>query len=228
MNPFVSRAGGKLDHALRAFGLDVHGLACADFGCNAGGFTDCLLRRGAARVHAVDTGYGALAWTLRNDPRVVVMERTNALHAPPPEGGVDLVVVDLGWTPQRLAVPAALRWLRAGGRIVSLVKPHYEASSRGGSPHRGGLSADDSNAVLARVVEEFPALGVRVAGIVESPLVGAKSSRKGAGNREFLALLVRSADPGGEPLPEASQDALRQVLANSPKARQEAPGSGGN
>ena len=125
--PFVSRAGLKLDHALREFQLDVTGFVCADFGCNVGGFTDCLLQRGAAKVFAIDTGYGALAWTLRNDARVVVMERTNALHAPPPQDVlVDLVVIDLAWTPQRLAIPAALRWLKPDARIVTLVKPHYE------------------------------------------------------------------------------------------------------
>lgn len=191
--PHVSRAGLKLEHALDAFRLDVAGFSCADFGCNVGGFTDCLLRRGASHVFAVDTGYGALAWTLRGDARVTVMERTNALHAPPPPGGVALVVVDLGWTPQRFAVPAALRWLAPGGRVISLVKPHYEASADGTRPRRGGLSHDESAAVFERVLAEFPTLGARVLGSTESPLVGAKSSRKGEGNREYLALLERVA-----------------------------------
>ena len=105
--PFVSRAGAKLDHALDAFGFEVSGLRCADFGCNVGGFTDCLLQRGAERVVAIDTGYGVLAWKLRNDDRVEVRERTNALHADPPDEPLDLVVIDLAWTPQRLALPAA-------------------------------------------------------------------------------------------------------------------------
>ena len=121
---FVSRAGAKLAHALDEFQLNVTGLRCADFGCNVGGFTDCMLQRGAAHVIAIDTGYGTLAWKLRQDPRVETRERTNALHAVPPVGGVDLVVVDLAWTPQRLAIPVALTWLAPGGRIVSLVKPH--------------------------------------------------------------------------------------------------------
>src|SRR6185295_13774631 len=102
----------KLAHALAEFHLDVRALACADFGCNVGGFTDCLLRAGATSVIAVDTGYGMLAWTLRNDPRVTVMERTNALHASPPDDPVDLVAVDMGWTPQRHAIPAAIRWIK--------------------------------------------------------------------------------------------------------------------
>ncbi|MFZ4696664.1 MAG: SAM-dependent methyltransferase, partial [Phycisphaerales bacterium] len=122
----ASRAGLKMQHALQSFAFPVTGLVAADFGCNVGGFTDVLLRAGAAKVFAVDTGYGTLAWRLRQDARVVTMERTNALHAERPEGGVDLVVLDLAWTPQRLAIPAALRWLRPGGHIISLVKPHYE------------------------------------------------------------------------------------------------------
>ena len=110
---FVSRAGLKLEHALREFCVDVAGFVCADFGCNIGGFTDCLLQHGAARVVAIDTGYGVLDWKLRNDPRVVVMERTNVLHAAKPQaaGSIDLVVIDLAWTPQRHSIPAALRWL---------------------------------------------------------------------------------------------------------------------
>jgi len=121
---FVSRSGLKLDAALEAFDLDVRDAVCADFGCNVGGFTDCLLRRGASTVYAVDTGYGALAWKLRKDPRVVVMERTNALHCEVP-ASVDVVVIDVAWTPQERIIPAAMRWLAQsgrtrGGRIVSL------------------------------------------------------------------------------------------------------------
>jgi len=114
-HPYVSRGGLKLAHALDAFELSVEGFTCADLGCSTGGFTDVLLRRGAARVVAVDTGYGVLDYRLRTDPRVRVMERTNAIHASPPEGvgRVDVVVIDAGWTPQRLVLPAAVRWLNA-------------------------------------------------------------------------------------------------------------------
>ena len=128
MRRFVSRAGEKLDHALSTFRLDVNGFVCADFGCNAGGFTDCLLQRGAAKVYAVDTGYGALEWKLRKDPRVVPMERTNAMHATLPEAA-DLVVIDVAWTRQRNILPAAQRALKDGGAVVTLIKPHYEADS---------------------------------------------------------------------------------------------------
>jgi len=143
---FVSRAGLKLHHALQKFNLNVTGWVCADFGCNIGGFTDCLLQRGAAKVYAIDTGYGTLAYRLRIDPRVVVMERKNALHAVPPlsvgEGGhersdrpgegrgaADLVVIDLAWTQQKHSIPAALRWLRhplppgEGGSVAVATEP---------------------------------------------------------------------------------------------------------
>lgn len=188
---FVGRGGLKLAHALAVFALDVRGLECADFGCNVGGFTDCLLRAGAARVFAVDTSYGTLAWTLRIDPRVASMERTNALYADPPEGGVDLVAVDMAWTPQRACIPAARRWLRPTGRIVTLIKPHYEASDgpEKARLRRGILAEEDARAVLERVLEGMPALGVRVDGVTQSPIVGGASKKRAQGNIEFLALL---------------------------------------
>lgn len=196
--PFASRGGQKLDHALREFHLSATGLVCADFGCSTGGFTDCLLKAGADRVYAIDTAYGLIAWTLRNDPRVVVMERTNALHAAPPTGAngsptlVDLVVADLSWTPQRLLIPAALKWLKPGGRIVSLVKPHYETKEVGASdPPRGGvLTEDEAQRVAMLVKERLPEFGVRVVGFTKSPILGgAGKSGKGTGNVEYLAIL---------------------------------------
>lgn len=190
---YVTRGGLKLRHALDAFSLDVRGLTCADLGCHMGGFTDCLLRAGAARVYAVDTAHGQLAWTLRQDPRVVVMERTNALHAAPPPGGVDLVAADLGWTPQHRLVPAALRWLRPGGRILSLIKPHYEAAALGprSAPPGGVLAADEAERVVHRVLGEMPTLGAAVLGLTRSPIAGGVTRRRGAaGNAEWLALLA--------------------------------------
>lgn len=196
-SPFVSRAGLKLDHALREFGVDVAGLVCADFGCNIGGFTDCLLQRGAAKVFAVDTGYGTLAWKLRNDPRVVVMERTNALHAPPPPPAerVDLVTIDLAWTPQRLALPAALRWLNPRGRIVTLVKPHYELAEDEKKTLLidGRLDPAEAERVLGRVLDAMPSLGATPLKHSLSPITGGKSSKKhGSGNIEFLVLATPS------------------------------------
>lgn len=197
---FVSRGGLKLQHALDAFRLDPAGLVCADLGCSTGGFTDCLLARGAARVFAVDTAYGQLAWRLRNHPDVTVMERRNALHVEPPEP-VDLVVVDLGWTRQDKAVPAALAWLKPSGRIVSLVKPHYEAPRARLRPG-GVLEPADAERIALDVRDRLPALGVRVAGWTKSPVLGGavsgKRKRKGSGNPEWLVLLD-PAEPGEIP-----------------------------
>ena len=189
---FVSRAGDKIDHALDAFELDVSGLRCADFGCNVGGFTDCMLERGADSVIAIDTGRGALAWKLRQDPRVEVRERTNALHADPPEGGVDLVTIDLAWTPQRLAIPAALKWLAPGGRIVTLVKPHYELKTEEkGLLQQGFLPQEHAPIILEQVLKDMPSLGAEVLQSTTSPLVGGKTARRRGvpGNLEYLALL---------------------------------------
>ncbi|MFM9996399.1 MAG: SAM-dependent methyltransferase [Phycisphaerales bacterium] len=189
---FASRGGLKLRHALDHFAIEVSGLVCADFGCNVGGFTDCLLQAGAPKVYAVDTGYGTLAWTLRNDPRVVVMERTNALHAAAPEP-VDLVVVDLGWTPQRHAIPAALRWLKPGGRIITLIKPHYELRDDEKLLLRDGvLDEPDSLRIAERAAAELPALGIDVRGLTRSPILGGASKGNKHGNAEWLALLARA------------------------------------
>src|SRR5688572_30045450 len=127
MPQFVSRAGQKLEHALTDFAIDVAGRTCADLGSNTGGFVDCLLQRRAARVYAIDTGYGVLDWKLRNDPRVVVMERTNAMHAVLPEP-VSVVTIDVAWTKQQHILPAARRMIADGGDVVTLIKPHYEAA----------------------------------------------------------------------------------------------------
>jgi len=179
---FVSRAGEKLDAALEAFGVDVAGLTCADFGCNVGGFTDCLLQRGAARVIAVDTGYGALAWKLRKDNRVVVMERTNALHAEPPEP-VDVVVCDVAWTPQRLIVPAAMKWLAPGGRTISLLKPHYELAKLQRGKPAAPLTDAQVTDICCIVCDQLAEADCTVRAMMRSVLKG-----KG-GNPEFLLLL---------------------------------------
>lgn len=178
---FVSRAGDKLAFALDQFGLDPAGVTCADLGCHVGGFTDCLLQRGAARIFAVDTGHNILDWNLRNDARVVLMERTNALHVELPEV-VDLVTVDVGWTPQRLILPRALSMLGAGGRIISLLKPHYEAGEK--ERVRGKVRDELVEGVVARVMSELEAMGIAVKGRVESPVLGGKGK-----NREFLLLI---------------------------------------
>lgn len=180
-HPCVSRGGIKLAAALDAFNVDPADWICADLGSNVGGFTDCLLQRGAARVYAVDTGYGTLAYRLRKDPRVRVMERTNAMHVQLPEA-VELTVIDVGWTRQRHILPSARRLLRPDGRIITLIKPHYEADS---AQLRGGLLLPDhAGQVLDAVCRTIEQLGLRIAGLIESPIPGQK------GNREWLALLI--------------------------------------
>jgi 23S rRNA (cytidine1920-2'-O)/16S rRNA (cytidine1409-2'-O)-methyltransferase len=177
MPEFVSRAGQKLEHALATFAMDVSGLVCADLGSNTGGFTDCLLQRGAARVYAVDTGYGVLDWKLRKDPRVVVMERTNAMHLSLPEP-VQFICIDVAWTRQRNILPAARKLLAVGGEVVTLVKPHYESPPA--ILRAGVLPEDRLDEVLSPVNADIIATGFEVVGIVQSPIKGAK------GNVEML------------------------------------------
>lgn len=144
---FVSRGGEKLAAALDGFNVDVTGRVCADLGSHVGGFVDCLLQRGAAKVYAVDTCYGTLAWKLRRDPRVVVRERTNAMHVTLPEQ-VDLVTVDVAWTPQARILPNAARLVLPTGTVVTLIKPHYEASRAGSARrNREPNSADEAQRV---------------------------------------------------------------------------------
>jgi 23S rRNA (cytidine1920-2'-O)/16S rRNA (cytidine1409-2'-O)-methyltransferase len=180
VSSFVSRAGQKLEHALAHFSIDVAGKACADLGSNTGGFVDCLLRRGAAKVYAIDTGYGALDWKLRKDPRVIVMERTNAMHATLPEP-VSIVTIDVAWTKQRHILPAARRMLAAEGFCVSLIKPHYEADPA--MLKRGVLPEELVLSVVESVRAGMEAAGFDLIGTVPSPIKGAK------GNAEVLALL---------------------------------------
>ena len=188
---WVSRAGEKLDHALEVFSMDVSGLQCADFGCSTGGFTDCLLQRGASNVIALDTGYGILDWKLRQDDRVEVRERSNVLHATPPDTPVDLVVIDVGWTPQARVLPVASKWIGNGGRVISLIKPHYElsADTKGRGPSR--LEDDQAHQAFEQTLAKLPDWGWKVVAHTPSPIRGAKSGkgRKGAGNLEFLAMI---------------------------------------
>jgi len=180
MSEFVSRAGLKLEHALVTFGIDVTGWMCADLGSNVGGFVDCLLQRGAKKVYAIDTGYGALEWKLRKDPRVVVMERTNAMHVKLPEK-VRLVTIDVAWTKQKNILPAARGLIEQDGIAITLIKPQYEA---GVSLLRDGvLPSEHLEAVLQAVKTDIAASGFQLVEMIESPIRG------GQGNVELLAHL---------------------------------------
>ncbi|MCK6552634.1 TlyA family RNA methyltransferase [Myxococcota bacterium] len=183
---FVSRAGHKLDDALTAFGVDVTGWICADIGISTGGFTDCLLRRGAARVHGVDVGYGDVAWSIRTDARVVLHERTNARTLPPRAFGelVRLAVVDVSFITLGAVLPAIVAQLDDDGAIVALVKPQFEL---GREDLDGGIVRDDAARAraIAGVVEAAGALGLGLAHDAPSSTPGAD------GNVEHLVHLVR-------------------------------------
>jgi 23S rRNA (cytidine1920-2'-O)/16S rRNA (cytidine1409-2'-O)-methyltransferase len=182
--PFVGRGGEKLDFALDDLEIDVKDRIAADFGCNIGGFTDCMLQRGAEKVYAVDTGYGMLEWKLRKDDRVVVMERTNAMHVDLPET-VDLVTIDVAWTQQRYILPSAARQLNDEGFILSLFKPQYEADDD--LVHRGVVDHDDFDEVLEVTLEELADTGFHARDIVRLP------PRKKSKNREAI-LHIRMED----------------------------------
>jgi 23S rRNA (cytidine1920-2'-O)/16S rRNA (cytidine1409-2'-O)-methyltransferase len=186
---FVSRGGHKLEHALLHFAVPIQGTRAIDLGASTGGFTDCLLQHGATSVHAVDVGHGQLAWKLRQDPRVVVLERTNAreltpAHFAPGATPFDIVVVDCSFISLRRILPPVPALLRPGGHILALVKPQFEAGKAEADRGAGVIS---DPAVHARVLAELEAFvhaelpTLRWLGHVESPLLGP------AGNREFLA-----------------------------------------
>jgi len=199
--PYVSRGGLKLAHGLDHFGIDPKGMVALDVGASTGGFTDVLLQRGAARVYAVDVGRGQLDWQLRNDPRVVVLERTNARHLsqsliPEP---IDLVVCDASFISLRLVLPAALQLTRPGACLVALIKPQFEVGR--GQVGKGGVVRDPALheqvcAEIARWLGE--AQGWQVQGITLSPITGPK------GNREFLIAARRPA-AGLSEAPETSK-----------------------
>lgn len=191
-HPYVSRGGVKLEGALDALAVDPRGLVCADFGASTGGFTDCLLTRGAQRVHAIDVGWGQLHPKLRNDPRVVVRERTNARHLERGALGepIDLVVIDASFIGLGKLLPAAREVLRPGGEIVAMVKPQFEVDRR---DLRKGVVRDPEAraAAIGKVEAEARELGLEVLGRCDSQLPGPE------GNVEAFLRLRRPA--GGVP-----------------------------
>ncbi|MBI4216639.1 MAG: TlyA family RNA methyltransferase [Chloroflexi bacterium] len=186
---FVSRGGQKLTHALDAFHLEVEGKVALDVGASTGGFTDCLLQRGARRVYALDVGYGQLDYRLRTDPRVVVMERVNARYPFDLPEAVDLATMDVSFISVEKVIPALAGHLKAGGCLLVLLKPQFELP-RGSTEKKGVVRDPRLHAqALARFLAWAGDEGWLFQGVVPSPLLGA------AGNREFLALLEK---PGAE------------------------------
>ena len=184
---FVSRGGLKLERGLDEFGVDPTGLACLDVGCSTGGFTDCLLKRGAASVISVDVGYAQFSWELRQDPRVRLLERTNVVDVPALVGAdvVDLAVCDVSFTSVLTVLPAVLELLRPRGTFLTLVKPQFEAARD--EVGEGGVVRDPAVrlAALERVRSAFEEGGLAVVGTCESPITGHK------GNVEYLLCGVR-------------------------------------
>lgn len=188
---FVSRGGEKLAAALIAFQIDPSGWTCADVGASTGGFTDCLLQHGAAKVYAIDSGRGQLHWKLRNHERVVSMERTNARHLTELPELVRLVTIDVSFISLELILRQAVRWLQAQGELIALVKPQFEAGAE--QVGKGGVVRDPAvhRQVLEAVISQADQLDLAAKGLIASPLFGPK------GNREFLLWL--QPEQGGAP-----------------------------
>ena len=201
--PYVSRGGLKLAKALDTFAIDPTGWVVADVGASTGGFTDCLLQRGADHVYAIDVGYGQFHWNLRQDPRVKVMERTNARYLESLAEQVHLVTIDVSFISLRLILPQARRWLVEGGQVVALIKPQFEAGR--GQVGKGGVVRDERThrAVLCGVTEWAIEHGWFLRGLTRSPIKGPK------GNVEFLVWLGTVA---GEPA-VAVETAIDGVLS---------------
>ncbi|KPK00164.1 MAG: hypothetical protein AMJ60_02410 [Desulfobacterales bacterium SG8_35] len=189
--PYVSRGGYKLEAGLQFFGIDPTGLVCVDIGASTGGFSDCLLKNGAAKVYAVDVGYGQLAWELRQDPRVVVMERTNARYLTTEdfEDCIDFAVIDASFISLKLLIPPLLPLFRKQISILALIKPQFEVGR--GKVGKGGVVRDPAlhQDVIDGITDFCETLGLRSRGVTPSPILGPK------GNREFLIHLVSDGDP---------------------------------
>lgn len=184
--PYASRGGLKLAKALEHFDIRPNGWTCMDIGASTGGFTDCLLQNGASRVIAVDVGYGQLAWRLRQDPRVTVMERTNIRHLSPVkvDGPVDLATIDVSFISLRIVVPAALGFLKPRGKIIALIKPQFEVGKT--QVGKGGVVRSEAlhQKVIADLAGFFADRGLMGSQVIPSPIYGPK------GNREFLMVLA--------------------------------------
>lgn len=206
--PFVSRGGLKLEKALREFGVDPTGYVCSDSGASTGGFTDCLLQKGAKKVFAIDVGYGQLAWALRTDPRVVCMERTNIRYVTPEDLGepLDLSVVDVSFISLRLVLPAVQKLLKPTGQVLCLIKPQFEA----GKDKVGKKGVVREKSTHVEVLEQFlglaDELGFTVRNLTFSPVKGPE------GNIEFLGHLSMQPADVGRPDVAALVDAAHETL----------------
>lgn len=187
---FVSRGGEKLEAALQQFGLEVRGRVCADVGSSTGGFTDCLLQRGAAKVYAIDVGKGQLHWKLRQDARVQVMEETNARNVERLPEWIDLATIDASFISLRTLLPGIVGWLKPDGEIIALIKPQFEAGKKEASRGKGVIrDAEVHRRVLIEILQFAEQQGFALRGLMRSPVLGPK------GNVEFLLWVSRAGEP---------------------------------
>jgi 23S rRNA (cytidine1920-2'-O)/16S rRNA (cytidine1409-2'-O)-methyltransferase len=184
--PFVSRGGFKIEKAIQSLDLDVTGMLCLDVGASTGGFTDCLLQHGAGRVYAIDVGYGQLDWKLRQDPRVVVIERTNIRYAteellPEP---FDLISIDVSFISLKIVIPAIKKFLKKDGKVLALIKPQFEVGKN--QVGKGGVVKDPElhQSVIHELSAFFSNTGFKIGPVIPSPILGPK------GNTEFIIYLM--------------------------------------
>lgn len=191
--PYVSRGGVKLEAAIRGFNVDIRGKTAMDIGSSTGGFTDCLLQHGARKVYCIDVGYGQLAWKLRQDERVVIIERTNIRYMPLqriPED-IDIVVIDVSFISLIKVIPKAIEFMNEGGEIVALIKPQFEVGK--GEVNKGGVIRDEEKRLKAveQVCQGLKSLNLMIRGIMQSPILGSK------GNVEYFIHLSKKAPKTG-------------------------------
>lgn len=225
---YVSRGGLKLERALDAFQLDPAGCTCVDVGASTGGFTDVLLQRGAAHIYAVDVGHGQLAWTLRNDPRVTVLERTNIRHLEALPERVDCAVIDVSFISLRLVLPRVMTLLMPDGWVVALVKPQFEAG-RAEADRGGGVIREPAvhrrvlRELLAWLAEDAPDVAGRrliPSGLIASPITGRD------GNHEYL-LLLRMSTPEGRPSVSVDEQEIERAIQDAFTSMPGAAGAAG-
>ncbi len=206
--PYVSRGGLKLEKALRDFGVDPTGYVCSDSGASTGGFTDCLLQHGAKKVFAIDVGYGQLAWSIRSDPRVVTMERTNIRYVTPEDLGepLDLSVIDVSFISLKIVLPAIKALLKPSGQVLCLIKPQFEAGKE--KVGKKGVVRDPAvhKEVLDAFVQLTRELEFTILGLTFSPVKGPE------GNIEFLGHLTRDCVAGIRPDTAAIVDEAHKTL----------------
>jgi len=184
--PFVSRGGFKIEKAIQTLDLDITEMLCLDVGASTGGFTDCLLQHGASRVYAIDVGYGQLDWKLRQDPRVVVIERTNIRYAtedqlPEP---FDLISIDFSFISLKIVIPAIKKFLKKDGKVLALIKPQFEVGKK--QVGKGGVVKDTAlhHTVIEDLSSFFSDMGFKIGPVIPSPILGPK------GNKEFIIYLM--------------------------------------